>query len=77
MGWFIFGPVFLPFCLFSVMTKRRQNKTSTLASAIRECVHDGDRVAIGLCLESLIPFAAGHELIRQGEKRSLTDRSNL
>ena len=50
------------------MTKRRQNKTSTLASAIRECVHDGDRVAMGLCLESLIPFAAGHELIRQRKK---------
>lgn len=50
------------------MTKRRQNKTTTLANAIRECVHDSDRVALGLCLESLIPFAAGHELIRQGKK---------
>lgn len=50
------------------MTKSRQDKTTTLANAIRECVHDGDRVAMGLCLESLIPFAAGHELIRQGKK---------
>lgn len=53
------------------MTKRGQDKTTTLANAIRECVHDGDRVAMGLCLESLIPFAAGHELIRQN-KRSLS-----
>ncbi len=50
------------------MTKRRQDKTTSLASAIREFVHDGDRVAMGLCLESLIPFAAGHELIRQNKK---------
>ena len=60
----------LPFLLFipSNMTKRRQDKTTTLANAIHELVHDGDRVAMGLCLESLIPFAAGHELIRQGKK---------
>lgn len=51
--------------------KRRQNKLSPLSDAIRELVHDGDSVAMGLCLESLIPFAAGHELIRQG-KRNLT-----
>ncbi|MBM4258296.1 MAG: CoA transferase subunit A [Deltaproteobacteria bacterium] len=50
------------------MTKRDQDKTTTLANAIRELVHDGDRVAMGLCLESLIPFAAGHELIRQNKK---------
>ena len=50
------------------MTKRRQNKTTSLASAIRELVRDGDRVAMGLCLESLIPFAAGHELVRQNKK---------
>jgi glutaconate CoA-transferase subunit A len=50
------------------MTKRSQDKTTTLANAIRELVHDGDRVAMGLCLESLIPFAAGHELIRQDKK---------
>jgi glutaconate CoA-transferase, subunit A len=50
------------------MTKRQQDKTTTLANAIGELVHDGDRVALGLCLESLIPFAAGHELIRQNKK---------
>ncbi len=42
--------------------KQRQNKVMTLASAIQEVVRDGDRVALGLCLESLIPFAAGHEI---------------
>jgi glutaconate CoA-transferase subunit A len=49
-------------------SKRRQNKITTLPSAIREVVRDGDCVALGLCLESLIPFAAGHEIIRQGKK---------
>jgi len=50
------------------MSKRRLDKTTSLASAIRECVHDGDQVAMGLCLESLIPFAARHEFVRQGKK---------
>lgn len=48
------------------MTKR-----STLAEAITEFVPDGSSVAMGTCLESLIPFAAGHEIIRQG-RRNLT-----
>jgi glutaconate CoA-transferase subunit A len=34
-------------------------------------VHDGDSVALGLALESGIPFAAVHELIRQ-QRRDLT-----
>jgi glutaconate CoA-transferase, subunit A len=34
-------------------------------------VHDGDAVALGLALESGIPFAAVHELIRQ-QRRDLT-----
>lgn len=50
------------------MFKRSQDKTATLANAIRQLVQDGDRVAMGLCLESLIPFAAGHELVRQHKK---------
>src|ERR1700682_4141861 len=40
----------------------------TMASAIARFVPDGATVAIGLALEPLIPFAAGHEMIRQ--KRS-------
>ena len=42
----------------------------TMAEAIRRFVPDGSTVAIGLALEPLIPFAAGHELIRQ-ERRDL------
>src|SRR5712691_1620796 len=48
--------------------KRHQNKLTTLSSAIHDLVHDGECVALGLCLESLIPFAAGHEIIRQSKK---------
>jgi glutaconate CoA-transferase subunit A len=36
-----------------------------LAEAIDRFVPDGASVALGMALESLIPFAAGHELIRQ------------
>src|SRR5205809_378583 len=39
--------------------------------AIARCVPDGASVALGMALESLIPFAAGHELIRQ-RRRDLT-----
>ena len=42
----------------------------SLADAIAECVRDGDTVAME-GFTHLIPFAAGHEVIRQG-KRSLT-----
>src|SRR6202162_5716247 len=40
-------------------------KLLSLAEAIDRCVPDGASVALGMALESLIPFAAGHELIRQ------------
>jgi glutaconate CoA-transferase subunit A len=36
-----------------------------MAEAIRRFVPDGSTVALGLALEPLIPFAAGHEIIRQ------------
>lgn len=41
-------------------------KRRTLADAIAENVADGDAIALGLALESGIPFAAVHEIIRQG-----------
>jgi glutaconate CoA-transferase subunit A len=44
------------------------NKRRSLAEAIAEQVHDGDAVALGLGLESGIPFAAVHEIIRQRRK---------
>lgn len=40
-------------------------KTESLAEAIGR-IEPGDSVAMGLALEHAIPFAAGHELIRQG-----------
>lgn len=40
-------------------------KRRRLADAIAENIRDGDSVALGLALESGIPFAAVHEIIRQ------------
>jgi glutaconate CoA-transferase, subunit A len=40
----------------------------SMAQAIERFVPDGSTVAIGLALEPLIPFAAGHEIIRQGRR---------
>jgi glutaconate CoA-transferase subunit A len=42
-----------------------------MREAIANYVPDGASVAIGLALEPLIPYAAGHEIIRQ-QRRSLT-----
>jgi len=42
-----------------------------MRSAIAELVSDGASVALGLQLEQMIPFAAGHEVIRQ-KRRELT-----
>ncbi len=47
------------------------DKTMTMAEAIARFVPDGASVALGLALEGMIPFAAAHEIIRQG-KRNLT-----
>lgn len=41
-----------------------------MRQAIAELVSDGSSVAMGLQLEQMIPFAAGHEIIRQ-KKREL------
>jgi glutaconate CoA-transferase subunit A len=46
-------------------------KVLSLREAVSRYVPDGATVVMGTCLESLIPFAAGHEIIRQG-KRDLT-----
>lgn len=47
------------------------SKLSTLHDAVARFVPDGASVALGLQLESMIPFAVGHELIRQ-RRRELT-----
>ena len=39
-----------------------------MAEAIARFVPDGSTVAMGCALEPLIPFAAGHEIIRHGRK---------
>ncbi|MDA8109498.1 MAG: CoA transferase subunit A [Betaproteobacteria bacterium] len=48
-----------------------KEKLCTLREAVARFVPDGASVALGVQLESMIPFAAGHEIIRQG-MRSLT-----
>jgi glutaconate CoA-transferase, subunit A len=45
------------------------SKLMALSEAIARFVPDGSSVAAGLCLEALIPFAAGHEIIRQKRRR--------
>ena len=42
-----------------------------MREAIAELVPDGASIALGLQMEQMIPFAAGHEIIRQ-KKRDLT-----
>jgi glutaconate CoA-transferase, subunit A len=46
------------------------SKLTTMRQAIAELLPDGSSVAMGLQLEQMIPFAAGHEIIRQ-KKRDL------
>lgn len=47
------------------------SKVCTLREAIGRNIEDGMSVAMGCALESLIPFAASHEIIRQ-KKKNLT-----
>ncbi|MCK6624468.1 MAG: CoA transferase subunit A [Anaerolineae bacterium] len=47
------------------------SKLLSLSEAISRFVPDGSSVALGTAQESCIPFAAGHEIIRQ-RKRNLT-----
>ncbi len=44
------------------------SKLTTLYDAIRTYVHDGD-VVYAAGFTHLIPFAAGHEIIRQGRQK--------
>ncbi len=47
------------------------SKLLSMSAAIAEFVPDGASVAMGLQMEQMIPFGAGHEIIRQ-KKRGLT-----
>jgi glutaconate CoA-transferase, subunit A len=50
------------------MTGDGSNKVVSLHDAIARDVKDGMSLAMGCALESLIPFAASHEIIRQSKK---------
>ena len=54
-----------------VSSEKTVEKLCSLEEAVARFVPDGASVAMGLQVESMIPFAAGHEIIRQG-KRDLT-----
>ena len=45
-----------------------ESKLLSLSEAISEFVPDGSIVAASLSLEAMIPFACGHEIIRQNKK---------
>jgi len=45
-----------------------RNKLRSMRDAIAEFVPDGSSVALGLQLEHMIPFSAGHEIIRQNKR---------
>lgn len=47
------------------------SKLGAMREVIAEFVPDGSSIALGLQMEQMIPFAAGHEIIRQ-QKRNLT-----
>jgi len=44
------------------------NKVMTMREAVERFVSDGMAVAMSCSLEPLVPFAAGHEIIRQGRR---------
>jgi glutaconate CoA-transferase subunit A len=46
-------------------------KIFSMKEAVARLIEDGDSIAMGTALEAAIPFAAGHEIIRQG-KNDLT-----
>src|SRR4051794_22370397 len=46
------------------------SKIMTMRQAVAEHIHDGASIALGLQMEQMIPFAAGHEIMRQ-KKRGL------
>jgi glutaconate CoA-transferase, subunit A len=47
------------------------DKLMSLSQAVERCVPDGSSLVLGACQEAVIPFAVGHELIRQ-QRQDLT-----
>src|SRR4029077_6606585 len=52
----------------SIPSLNKYVKLISMAEAIERFVPDGATVAMGVALEPLIPFSAGHEMIRQGRR---------
>lgn len=44
------------------------DKRASLHEAVADLIRDGDSVVLGACLETDIPFAVTHEIIRQGKR---------
>jgi glutaconate CoA-transferase subunit A len=44
------------------------SKILSMREAVARLIEDGDSVAMGTALEAALPFAVGHEIIRQGKK---------
>ena len=55
----------------SKMARCPRQRLMSMREAVARFVPDGSAVCMGTALEAAIPFAAGHELIRQG-RRNLT-----
>jgi glutaconate CoA-transferase subunit A len=45
-----------------------EGKIFSTEEAVSRFIEDGDSIAMGTALETAIPFAIGHEIIRQGKK---------
>ncbi len=45
-----------------------EQKIFSMREAVSQFIEDGDSVVMGAALEAAIPFALGHEIIRQGKK---------
>jgi len=43
-------------------------KVFSTKEAVSRFIEDGDSIVMGTALETAIPFAVGHEIIRQGKK---------
>ena len=54
--------------IFYSYTGILERKIFSTKEAVSRFVEDGDSIAMGTALETAIPFAIGHEIIRQGKK---------
>lgn len=45
-----------------------EHKILSMEEAVSRFIEDGDSIVMGAALEAAIPFAVGHEIVRQGKK---------